>query len=87
MSKLIGTDGKLLNPREEDLVAHIPLPTFKKMQDDLLFLECLRQAGIDNWSGYEEAQTFFEGLKANLEGKTKDELEKRKQQVESKGDI
>jgi len=28
----------------------------EKLEDDNLFLQCLREAGVDNWSGYSHAQ-------------------------------
>jgi len=28
--------------------------------EDSNFLNCLRQAGVDNWNGYEDAQELFE---------------------------
>lgn len=71
MSRLIGTDGKLLNPTDEDLVAHVPLKTFKIMQDDLLFLQCLMNQGIDNWDGYDHAIEAFEEIKKQQQNKTK----------------
>lgn len=30
-----------------------------KMEDDWIFLNCLRNAGVDNWSGYEYAQEEY----------------------------
>lgn len=31
-----------------------------KDQDDVRFLHALRAAGVDNWSGYEDAQDILE---------------------------
>lgn len=28
---------------------------YEEMQDEILFLECLRSAGVDNWDGYDYA--------------------------------
>jgi len=33
---------------------------YKRMQSDLLFLECLLMAGVDNWDGYGYAQEMLE---------------------------
>ena len=29
---------------------------YDKLFNDYLFLNCLRNAGVDNWSGYDDAQ-------------------------------
>ena len=31
----------------------------EKYDDDIWFLECLRAAGVDNWSGYDEARRMM----------------------------
>ena len=31
----------------------------EKCDDDIYFLECLRAAGVDNWSGYDEARRMM----------------------------
>jgi len=31
-----------------------------KLEEDSNFLNCLRQAGVDNWEGYEDAQELFD---------------------------
>ena len=33
---------------------------YNKLRDDQNFLNCLRGAGVDNWSGYEDAQEACE---------------------------
>lgn len=35
---------------------------YKKLLDDSIFLGCLREAGVDNWSGYEEAISLYHSL-------------------------
>ena len=32
-----------------------------QLEEDSNFLNCLRQAGVDNWEGYEDAQDLFGG--------------------------
>lgn len=32
----------------------------EQMQSDVDFLSCLRAAGVDNWSGYDEACEMFD---------------------------
>lgn len=29
------------------------------LEEDCRFLSCLRQAGVDNWGGYEDAQELY----------------------------
>ena len=29
------------------------------MKEDVMFLQCLRQAGVDNWEGYDQATGFM----------------------------
>jgi len=31
-----------------------------QLEEDSNFLNCLRQVGVDNWSGYEDAQDLLE---------------------------
>jgi len=31
----------------------------KQLLDDSIFLECLREAGVDNWEGYDEACRLY----------------------------
>ena len=38
----------------EDTIT-ISTKRYNEMQDELLFLECLRGAGVDNWEGYPDA--------------------------------
>lgn len=37
----------------------IPADEYEEMQRDLAFLNCLQNAGVDNWDGYEFAQEDF----------------------------
>lgn len=47
---------------EENLTKHLALSLesanlrIEKLEEDNLFLQCLREAGVDNWSGYSYAQ-------------------------------
>jgi len=38
----------------------IPLAEYEKMKEDLVFLTCLRNAGVDNWVGYDYALDLYE---------------------------
>ncbi len=35
---------------------------YDKLLDDSLFLSCLRNAGVDNWDGYDYAQDEYNAL-------------------------
>lgn len=35
------------------------LKGIKRIEEDLNWLECLENAGVDNWSGYDYAQELF----------------------------
>lgn len=37
----------------------ISLKEYSKLLDDSSLLNCLRNAGVDNWCGYEEAQEMY----------------------------
>jgi hypothetical protein len=37
----------------------VDLEYLKELEDDQLFLECLRQTGVDNWEGYDEANRLY----------------------------
>lgn len=38
----------------------LPSPSeLREMIDDVVFLECLREAGVDNWEGYDEACRLY----------------------------
>ena len=41
----------------------IPMKRYVELTDAENFLSALEQAGVDNWSGYEEAQTILENIK------------------------
>lgn len=32
----------------------------KDLEKDVAFLDCLNAAGVDNWSGYEQAQEMYD---------------------------
>jgi len=32
----------------------------EKLEDEVAFLDCLRAAGVDNWSGYGDAQEMMD---------------------------
>lgn len=38
----------------------IPQSEYDKLIEDSVFLNCLRNAGVDNWDGYEIAQDEFQ---------------------------
>lgn len=40
---------------------------YDKMVQDLNFLSALQAAGVDNWSGYEEAQNIFSEENDNVQ--------------------
>ena len=37
----------------------ISVQEYGKMLDDILFLNCLREAGVDNWEGYSYAYSLY----------------------------
>jgi hypothetical protein len=37
---------------------------YNKLRDDQNFLNCLRGAGVDNWCGYDEADSIHREMKA-----------------------
>jgi hypothetical protein len=43
----------------EELIC-IPKLVYEEMLDDQLLLNCLRAAGVDNWSGYDFALETYE---------------------------
>lgn len=40
-------------------VITIPLTEYNTLTKDSIFLECLNEAGVDNWEGYDEAIHSF----------------------------
>jgi len=38
----------------------ISVQEYGKMLDDILFLNCLREAGVDNWEGYSYAYSLYD---------------------------
>ena len=51
----------LNNPVVDQAVVDKAKVEFEKIKKELAFLESLRSAGVDNWSGYEYAwQLFYE---------------------------
>ena len=48
--KVVDNYIKDLKKKIADLEAQL-----EKYDDDIIFLECLRAAGVDNWEGYDEA--------------------------------
>lgn len=52
------------NERKEYLEAVLAdneevLEHYRDLEDDSLFLECLNEAGVDNWGGFDYAQELF----------------------------
>jgi hypothetical protein len=43
----------------KDDVVTMSVAEYEKLYDDSLFLNCLRNAGVDNWQGYECAQDEY----------------------------
>ena len=39
-------------------VVEIPLDVYTKLKEDQYFLECLQEAGVYDWNGYELAQAI-----------------------------
>jgi hypothetical protein len=37
----------------------VALDYLKELEDDLMFLDALRAAGVDNWDGYDYAQDIY----------------------------
>jgi hypothetical protein len=37
----------------------IPLSEYTDLQQDSIFLECLRMSGVDNWEWYDEACRLY----------------------------
>lgn len=44
----------------------IPIEQYNSLQEESLFLNCLRNAGVDNWDWYDEAVKEFNRI--NEEG-------------------
>lgn len=42
-----------------ELMVSVPLTAWAELIEDSQFLECLRAAGVDNWSGYSDARSMF----------------------------
>ncbi|MDR9852929.1 hypothetical protein RJP21_04850 [Paenibacillus sp. VCA1] len=42
----------------EDLIT-IPKSTYERLLRDQTLLDCLKGAGVDNWSGYDDAMEMF----------------------------
>jgi len=55
----------------EDLLALVSRMSklIHELMDEVAMLDALRQAGVENWEGYEEAQQLYEGIRA---GKSKE---------------
>jgi len=45
---------------EEKVFYKVPEEKYLQITDDNIFLDALRAAGVDNWSGYEVAQDIAE---------------------------
>lgn len=41
-------------------VVTMSVADYEKLEEDSMFLNCLRGAGVDNWDGYEVAQEAFQ---------------------------
>jgi len=38
----------------------IPVKVYKDLMDNILFLTCLQEAGVNNWEGYSYAQELYQ---------------------------
>ncbi len=38
----------------------ISVEEYQKLMEDSVFLDCLMQAGVDNWDGYDEARALMD---------------------------
>lgn len=45
----------------------IPASEYKELLNDQRWLECLQDAGVDNWEGYEYAKDLYNDLDEGLE--------------------
>lgn len=45
---------------QHGVMVQVPLKDFQQFVEDSNFLVALYAVGLDNWEGYEEAQTFLE---------------------------
>lgn len=46
-------------PKEEETEITISIKEYEQLQRDSCMLNCLEQAGVDNWQGYEDAIDIF----------------------------
>lgn len=37
----------------------IPKEEYEELFEDMVFLQCLYELGVENWEGYEESQELF----------------------------
>lgn len=51
-------------PLPDDEMITIHKDVYEERSDDSLFLQCLKNAGVDNWDGYEIAQDQYRELKS-----------------------
>lgn len=47
----------------KDGIVTMTADEYEELLDDSVFLNCLRNEGVDNWSGYEFAQERFQEYK------------------------
>ena len=44
----------------------ISIQEYGKMLDEILFLDCLREAGVDNWEGYSYAYSLYDEVQQEM---------------------
>ncbi len=52
---------------DNDSTTTVLTSDYDKLLEESRFLDALRAAGVDNWDGYDEAQTILEGWTAENE--------------------
>jgi hypothetical protein len=50
----------------KDDVVTMSLAEYEEMLEDQVFLNCLRNQGVDNWQGYEFAQEEFQEFRNQI---------------------
>lgn len=56
----LGKKGKTESDKEESINAIIiSEEDLAELENDSLFLDCLKEAGVDNWDGYDNAINLF----------------------------
>lgn len=40
----------------------IPTDHYEELKENALFLQCLREAGVDNWEGFHQANLLYQAV-------------------------